>query len=446
MLPKSTYNSSSDVDLRLLVEGRDLGLSGFDPANAPMLVSALFENFPGGLSVFDPERRLIAYNRGFKDLHQNATALFDADVAPTLTQLLRLDADRGDRWTDADGAALSVEALTQAPLVYECERPNGVFLDVRQAPLDDGGLFVIHVDATERRRPQRQLKALVDNYPGGICLYDSDCQMALHNDQLQQLLEIPDAFFKGDAPSLEEMFRFNAERGEYGDGDVEALVAERMARAARREPHEYERRRPNGVVLNIRGVPIDDGGFLTTYHDVTEKRRDQELIAHMAHHDALTDLPNRLLLADRLNQAFASARRGRRFALVFLDLDRFKPVNDDYGHAIGDDLLKMVAERLLAATRDADTVARVGGDEFILLAADIDENGGADVLAKRLNEVVARPFNVGPLKIEISASIGVAIAPEHGLEADRLMTRADAALYAAKDAGRNTYRMFGADA
>jgi diguanylate cyclase (GGDEF)-like protein len=288
----------------------------------------------------------------------------------------------------------------------------------------------------------RLLEAVVDNFPGGISLFDNDLRMVLCNEQQKQLLEYPDSLFAGGYPTLEQIFRFNAQRGEYGLGDVEEHVRLRMALAAEQRAHVVERTRPNGTVLEVRGVPLSGGGFVTTYLDVTEQRRAQAMVAHMAHHDALTNLPNRVLFRDRLCQAIARARRGELMALHYLDLDRFKPVNDGFGHAVGDALLKAVADRLRAAARDTDTVARLGGDEFVVIQVGIKDASEAAVLARRLTNVVATPYIIDGRTVDVGASIGIALAPRDAADPDELLKKADGALYSCKTGGRGSFAFY----
>lgn len=284
------------------------------------------------------------------------------------------------------------------------------------------------------------LEQVVDNFPGGILLFDRNLSMVLCNRQQRQMLGYPDELFAGGNPSLETIFRFNAERGEYGPGDVEAHVAERMERVARREAHVFERQRPNGTILEIRGVPLEDGGFVTTYLDVTEQRKSAALIAHMAHHDMLTGLANRTLLMDRLQMALAAAKRGRRMALHYLDLDKFKPINDRYGHAMGDMVLKRVADQMQRVVRETDTVARLGGDEFVVVQADVNVASDAAKLAHRLINVVSERSFANNADVSVGVSIGVAFAPDDGETPDGILHKADSALYAAKkDGGRRLH-------
>jgi diguanylate cyclase (GGDEF)-like protein len=288
----------------------------------------------------------------------------------------------------------------------------------------------------------RLLEAVVNNFPGGISLFDDDLRMVLCNEQQKSMLDYPPDLFRNGYPNMEDLFRFNAERGEYGPGSAEEHVARRLELVRQRTPHSYHRTRPNGTVLEVRGVPLNGGGFVTTYLDVTEQRRNQELVAHMAHHDHLTDLPNRALFNDRLQQAIAKTKRNGTIAVLCLDLDRFKPVNDQLGHQAGDELLKQVAGRLRASVRDHDTVARLGGDEFAIVQTDIHRRSDASVLARRLVAALNEPFAVCGHSISIGTSIGISVAPDDGLSLDDLLRKADLALYQSKRGGRGTFRFY----
>jgi len=289
----------------------------------------------------------------------------------------------------------------------------------------------------------RLLEAVVDNFPGGISVFDRDLRMVLCNEQQKRLLEYPDDLFADGYPTLEQIYRLNAERGEYGPGDVEEHVRVRMDLARQQRAHVFERTRPNGTILEIRGVPLAGGGFVTTYLDVTDQRRNQALVAHMAHHDPLTDLPNRLLFRDRLQQAVARVRRGERMALLYLDLDHFKPVNDQFGHSVGDLLLREVAARLRSTKRETDTVARLGGDEFVFIQTGIKDEADSTALARRLIHAIAAPYVVEGRTIVVGTSIGIATAPSHGTDPDDLLGKADFALYRCKAEGRGRFRHFG---
>jgi diguanylate cyclase (GGDEF)-like protein len=174
-------------------------------------------------------------------------------------------------------------------------------------------------------------------------------------------------------------------------------------------------------------------------------QQSQARLQHMAQHDSLTGLANRALFSDRLQLALTAARRDQtHLALLFLDLDHFKPVNDDYGHAIGDELLKVVAQRMLSCVRESDTVARIGGDEFVLLLRSVTDDAGqmASGVAEKIREALARIFEIEGKNLQISCSIGIAIFPDHGSDDIVLASHADQAMYLAKQAGRNRVVLF----
>lgn len=205
------------------------------------------------------------------------------------------------------------------------------------------------------------------------------------------------------------------------------------------------------VFLDIHQAPFIDSygkviGTVGSARDITERKAAEVLVQHLAHHDVLTDLPNRALLTDRLHQALAHGRRDRvKLAVLFIDLDRLKPVNDTLGHEVGDLLLKVVADRLRdVVTREADTVARLGGDEFVVLLPRINKEQDAAAVAEKILQTLGGPFIINQQVITISASIGIAIFPKNGDVEDVLLRSADAAMYDAKRAGRNCFRFFGA--
>jgi diguanylate cyclase (GGDEF)-like protein len=180
--------------------------------------------------------------------------------------------------------------------------------------------------------------------------------------------------------------------------------------------------------------------------DITDRRRAEEEIRYHAFHDVLTGLPNRMLLEDRLALALANARReSHHLALMFLDLDRFKEINDTYGHLAGDHLLQEVAYRLIHRLREGDTIARIGGDEFIILLPVVQRKDDVVPVAEKVLQCFADPFQVCDQKFQITPSIGIAIYPQDGSDATALMANADTALYQAKAQGRNTYQVFAED-
>lgn len=198
--------------------------------------------------------------------------------------------------------------------------------------------------------------------------------------------------------------------------------------------------------LSITMVPDDHGRprrYVGVFHDITHKKEHEEVAWHRANYDALTGLPNRSLFLDRLTQAVAhSEREGTAFALLFLDLDGFKAVNDAFGHASGDTLLEETAGRLLACVRSSDTVARLGGDEFTVILASVQDGGGAADVAHRILAALAEPFRLGAHQACVHASIGIALCPIHGQEPRALIERADFAMYQVKKTGKNAFHFY----
>jgi diguanylate cyclase (GGDEF)-like protein len=200
---------------------------------------------------------------------------------------------------------------------------------------------------------------------------------------------------------------------------------------------EFESR--SRMTYDAQGQPLESIGVAI---DVTERGEAEARIAHMAHHDPLTELPNRTLFNVRLSEALARARRGEQFALFCLDLDRFKDINDTLGHPIGDALLRAVTDRLRAGIRPTDTLARMGGDEFALIQSRLEQPGDAIALAERLIAALQEPFELEGYHVTSGSSIGIAVAPDDGTDGDSLLRRADMALYAAKAEGRGRFRLF----
>jgi diguanylate cyclase (GGDEF)-like protein/PAS domain S-box-containing protein len=200
------------------------------------------------------------------------------------------------------------------------------------------------------------------------------------------------------------------------------------------------------ILSNARLVPHDGDGTLVlegALVDITDRKVAEERIQSLAHYDSLTGLPNRVLLNDRLSKAIASARRHReKVAVLFLDLDRFKTINDSLGHSCGDALLQQLAQRLQVNGREHDTIARLGGDEFLIVLGAIDDATEAAVVAERVARDVSREFDVQGQSLSITCSIGISIFPEHGEDVETLIKNADAAMYSSKDDGRNTFRFF----
>lgn len=290
----------------------------------------------------------------------------------------------------------------------------------------------------ELRVRSRELQLTLDNITQGIMMVAPDDEVAVVNQRAVELLEIP-ADLLASTFTYRQLVKVFDERGEYRDQtkiSPEALAYVR-GEAGSMLPI-FERERPNGTVLEIRTNPLPDGGFVRTFTDITERRRSEARIIHLARHDSLTNLANRVVFRQELENAIAARRTG--FAVLGIDLDRFKVVNDTAGHPVGDRLLKMVAKRLQLAVREGDLPARLGGDEFAVIQMDVRDAATAGALAARICRRLAEPYEIEGKNVFIGASIGIAMAD--GSPADAMLKAADLALYAAKSEGRGTYRFF----
>jgi diguanylate cyclase (GGDEF)-like protein len=277
----------------------------------------------------------------------------------------------------------------------------------------------------------------------GLLMISHSGQLLVVNNRFYELFGMPPGSLTPGISYL-EMTDLVVEFGNVSAEDMRGVRERRAELIARNERAVAIWELSDGRAFNVTHQPMEED-WLTTFEDVTSRRRAETMMVHLAHHDALTDLPNRVLFRTKLEEAMAFARRGHNLALLCLDLDQFKTVNDTLGHPLGDALLQAVAQRLTDATREIDTVARLGGDEFSIVQTAIEKPAEATGFANRLLELMSIPFEVAGHQIVIGTSIGIALAPQDGLDADQLLRCADMALYRAKQDGRGVYRMFQAE-
>lgn len=202
-------------------------------------------------------------------------------------------------------------------------------------------------------------------------------------------------------------------------------------------------------LLSISSIRAADGSithYIGTFSDITHTQEYTDRLEHLAHYDSLTELPNRVLLADRLRQAMTRARRTEeKLAVCYLDLDKFKPVNDSFGHLVGDELLILAARRMSACLREGDTLARVGGDEFVILLGELPDEKAHEATLERLLQALEPPFHLAGQALQITGCIGATLYPDDFVNAEELLNHADMAMYAAKHAGGNAFRMYRAE-
>ncbi|MDP3691060.1 EAL domain-containing protein [Bradyrhizobium sp.] len=291
----------------------------------------------------------------------------------------------------------------------------------------------------ELRQQEILLDTALENMSQGLCMCDADGRIVLFNERYTRMMGRTIMSFKG--RRLLELFehqRVTGEREHNPEQVYESIVTQ--MRGGQTATRIVER---NGRTIRVVNQPMDGGGWVATFEDITEWQQAQQQIFHMARHDALTDLPNRTLFRERLELALGAAGSGDRIAVLCLDLDHFKDINDTLGHPIGDALLRDVARRLRATVRAGDTVARLGGDEFAIVQLRGDaETSAVAALAGRIVDVIGAPYDIDGHQLTIGVSIGITLVPDDGGDPDQLLKHADLALYHAKAEGRGVYRFF----
>lgn len=611
-------------------------------------IDALHEAVEGldhALSVFDNQLCLVYGNQRFRELLDLPAALCESGTR--FADIVRYNARRGEYGDEpVDNIVAHTVELAKQNVAhsFQRKRPNGVWLEVSGRPLPSGGFATTYADITERKKAEKELydardhleqsvrertselqereaelnrqklllETTISSVTQGVTLFDPDLNLAISNSHVLELLDLPERFSEP-GTSLVDIFRYNAERGEYGEGDVEEQVAERAALAKKLLPHSFIRTRPDGRLIEVVGRPAPGVGFVTTYTDVTERERTameeraladlarlslttgplndylkevvssllssvswlgllprggvfltsrkgrgdelsmaasinlderlttlcrrvafgcclcgraastrevqhshclderhdiryegmtehghysvpilgqgrvlgvlvlylphghvddesqrrflkrvgnvlslgilrkyaEEQADYLAYYDSLTGLPNRRLLLDRLSQALHEATRDRmKLAVIYLDLDHFKNINDALGHSAGDQLLEHVAERLRVSLREPDTIARLGGDEFVVvlphLKGDLEPvSAEVAMVANKLRNEISTPVLLEDHRLhEANCSIGVALFPEDGDEAEELLQKADTAMYNAKKEERGSIHFF----
>jgi diguanylate cyclase (GGDEF)-like protein len=286
--------------------------------------------------------------------------------------------------------------------------------------------------------------ATINNMSQGLLMFDPQARLVICNKRYLEMYDLSSDHAYPGAP-LSDMLRQRAAMGTFA-GDPDQYVAFLLDSLAKGKNVTRVMELPDGRTIAVLNHPMSDGGWVATHEDITERRRAEEQIAHMARHDALTGLPNRILLTERLGGALtAAASRNEMLAVLYLDLDHFKGVNDTLGHSVGDELLKAIAERLRTCIDETDTVARLGGDEFAIIQTNLESPSEAAMLARLICDAIKEPYDLGGHVVIADTSIGIAIGPNDGSHVDALLKNADMALYGAKADGRGTYRFFEAE-
>ncbi|MCA6124933.1 EAL domain-containing protein [Bradyrhizobium sp. WSM 1704] len=330
----------------------------------------------------------------------------------------------------------------------EAQLADGRWLRVSRSETQEGGVILVYSDITALKQQKAELHetnlrldAALTHMSQGLCLYNSEARLQVVNRRFCEIFDIsPELVLPG--MTLQDVLALSIAAGNHGNRTVADLLAERDRSISLREGGNYLQHLSDGRIISIAQRPTSDGGWLVTCEDVTEQQRAESQIAFMARHDALTRLPNRTLLAERIEQAVAQVGRGSGFGVLCLDLDNFKQVNDTLGHPVGDELLCAVAERLNACVREVDTVARLGGDEFAVIQCGVHGSQDCEQLARRIVECVGAPYELNGHRVVVGCSVGISLSPDDGTGGEKLLKNADVALYRAKMEGRGTWRFF----
>jgi diguanylate cyclase (GGDEF)-like protein len=285
-----------------------------------------------------------------------------------------------------------------------------------------------------------RLDGVINNMSQGVCMYDAEQKLIIANNRYAEIYNLPPELVRVGA-SLRSILERRVIVGNNFE-TKDDFVASRLAAVAMGKPWYAVNELPDGRVIAVSHLPLANGCSIGTHEDITERRKAEAQIEFMAHHDVLTRLPNRVRFREQMEGALAGVARGQAVAVLCLDLDHFKAVNDTLGHPVGDTLLQAVADRIRTCVRPTDSVARLGGDEFAIVQTVAEQPTGSTALAVRLIEKLSQPFDVHGHQVVIGASLGIAIAPNDGDNPDCLLKNADMALYRAKEDGRGTHRYF----
>ncbi|CCV12675.1 EAL domain-containing protein [Mesorhizobium sp. STM 4661] len=408
--------------------------------------SAAVENMSHGLCMFDADERMIICNGNYVSIFCLDTEIVRPGIR--FFDILQHSVDIGVASQSAEELyAIRKPYIDRAkPSTYEETLSDGRIIDISHRPLASGGWVSIYEDITEQRRAERELKeqhrrfdAALANMSQGLLMYDADGKLIVRNERFLELYKVTPADFPlgmSHHDLIEQLLRL----GIYAGIDIDREISSTAASLQAGEMRSTHRHLADGRTLSVVQRPMGGGGWVATFDDVTERRRVEERMTHLALHDTLTNLPNRSMFRDRLDQAL---REATDLAILSLDLDRFKAVNDTWGHPAGDWLLKCVAERLQRSLRnETDVVARFGGDEFVIIQFNPKGASDAEKLAKRIVDIVGKPFRDKSRDMHVGISLGIALFPNDGTDADTLLKNADMALYRAKSEGRNVYRFF----
>jgi diguanylate cyclase (GGDEF)-like protein len=418
---------------------------------------AVIEAFPGGIALYDAEFKMLTCNDKLRSLFALPAHLFEHGL-PTLEDVLRSVASRGEYGPGdpEEHVRVRLESFKNGAHRFDMHRPDGRVFEIRTTRVDGGGLLVTHLDETARYDAQKRLqdservaretatilRSTLAHISQGLAMFDRDGGLLAWNDLYPAMYNFPSELMRR-GTSVKAILEYRRARGDL-DEDADTFIARFSGIMAVSGVSSTKSRLADGRMMSVVNTRVDGGGWVSTHEDITARERAEQQIAHLAYHDGLTGLLNRMGFRKRGESALARTRSSNELvSIVLVDLDRFKAVNDTHGHKAGDRLLISVADRLRANLRADDIVARLGGDEFaILLKGGSNLAEAATALSSRLVEAIGAPYELDIFNTIIGASIGVAVSSAEDDTIERLMHKADLALYEVKAQGRNAYCVY----
>ena len=415
-----------------------------------------FERIYKSISSLPGETLLLLHRDGTVIVRFPDSVIPAGEKVPAASPWYRLVSQGGGTYTapgifDGKPRLMAVRPLSDYPLVVNIGVTEAAALAtwrIQAATLGFGALLVMFCVAFLLKAQSRQFRRLetseatvdaaLNNMSQGLVMFNSSARLIVCNQRYLEMYGLSSEIVRPGC-TLRELLNHRVATGSFSANDVEPHIADIRTLVGHQTSTTKLTNLYDGRIICIVNQPTRDGGWVATHEDVTEQKRAEERISHAAHHDALTGLPNRKLFYEQLEQALRRARRGEQVAVLYLDLDHLKRINDTLGHSVGDKLLKGVAERLRGCVGDLGLVARLSGDEFAIILSSLNRPSDAADLAMRIREVIHAPFKLDSHQVVVDVSVGISIAPNDATELNELLKTADIALYEAKNTGRGTY-------
>jgi diguanylate cyclase (GGDEF)-like protein/PAS domain S-box-containing protein len=406
-------------------------------------------NMTQGLVLYDASARVVTCNRRYIDMYGLST-----DVIKPGCHFLDVIRHRQETGSFDGNVEEFCSAIMQnvaegkvSRTMMECA--DGRSFQIVNKPLTEGGWVATIEDITDRRNLEQErdrnyafLRQIIDHIPTQITVKDMrDRRYVLAN----RVAETQFGMSRDEIVGKTALDLFPKEAAEVIAADDEKALQCPEGLFLDITPWQSQATGQRFITSRRIGIPDQSGQtryIINVVDDVTDRRRADEKIAHLAHYDALTDLPNRVLFRERIERELQKTSRGEQFALLYIDVDEFKGINDSLGHHVGDELLKAVAARIRDCIRECDHVARLGGDEFAVIQTDVEHSGDVIEFVTRIQDAIRQPYECLGHQLSTDASIGIALAPRDGTDLDQLVKNADLAMYGAKGDGRRTYRFF----